>query len=171
MPTPKPKAHKLPTSTRFELAKRYISLKEKCGTSYTAIAAMYHCTPEQVRAAVADYHAGRFAGRRSTRSRSKKVDAVVDGVGSSAAQLRRAIRHTIAELEQTRLEPIERVQMIEKLTKAERELQRIELQDHMRRIDSEIYARTVRRFVPDATDQDVVKIYREEEALCKTSHI
>lgn len=61
-----------------------------------------------------------------------------------------------------KLDLSERMIYLEKLTKVRKSIIDISIIKHIKTIDAELYARTIRRFVPNATDDLILKIYNEE---------
>lgn len=55
-----------------------------------------------------------------------------------------------------------RVELLHKITRIRQYLQMTDLQSHLKRADAAIIAAIIRRFVPDITDDDIIKIYHEE---------
>ena len=167
----KPKAHKLPNSTRATIARRYIESKDAGKpVSYISVAEAFNCTAEQVRSAVADYRAGRFAGKLGNKRTGAHVGraAVAEGAGDTVTLLKAEIAQSILELQTVMLDPVERVQMIQKVTASQKALEQMELHGHMRRTDARIFQEAVRYFMPSATDSDIKRIYQEVLARCRS---
>lgn len=157
----KTKAHKLPTSTKLAIAK---AKARNQSLTYHELADQFACSYNQVRGAVADHKAGKLSGRRG-RPPSARQLAAAEGA-TFEQQVDKAVRALAAD---KNISAIERIQMLEKLAATKKTMQQIEMQGHIKRADAEIFAATVRYFRPDASDQDIIKIYHEVQATCKSS--
>lgn len=56
-----------------------------------------------------------------------------------------------------------RVEFLSKIMRIKVQLTRIELEKHLKRADASIIASIVKRFMPEATNDDIIKIYNEEK--------
>lgn len=149
------KSHELPNSTQHAIGREYIEGR-KAGrdVTYASIARKYNCTIDQARSYAAKYKRGAYAGRQ-TRVRRNPA-------GESSTTIEELIRITIDELGVTDLDPLERSKAIERLVRSMHSAQQISLQGHMRSTDAMLVRAIVRRYEPDATDEDVIRIIREE---------
>jgi hypothetical protein len=79
--------------------------------------------------------------------------------------------HTaVAELStQKKMDLQVRIKLIGDLTAMRRELQRLQLQSHMKAADAGVVAAIIRRYQPEATEDDVIKIYMEATAMSRMS--
>lgn len=154
----KVKAHPLPKSTRVKIGRK----KEKHPhLTYAELARQFGCTYDQARKAHHDYRDGGLTGLRRPKSK------VIEMEGSS---LMEAFQTAVDRLNgDTELTGSELVVMLERLARARHTIQQMELTGHLRRTDAEIIARIIRRYEPEATDDRVIAIYREELELWKAS--
>lgn len=60
-----------------------------------------------------------------------------------------------------------RLDLLYKASRIRQFVQSVELEAHMNRADAELIARIVRRYTPNASNDDVIKIYNEEIAKWK----
>lgn len=63
----------------------------------------------------------------------------------------------------------DKITMLDKAFSMRKTLQQIELEGHIKKTDAAIIAAIIRRFAPDSTDEDIIKIYREEMEKWKIS--
>ncbi len=73
-------------------------------------------------------------------------------------------------MNKTKLGADERLKMIRELSALQKNLQALKLEKHLQSIDAVLVARIMRRFDPKLTDDDIIKIVKEEETkLAKES--
>lgn len=76
---------------------------------------------------------------------------------------------TLVSLERAKLSIIEKAKVLETVARIQKQIHEQKIESHIKRPDAQVIARIIRRFVPQATDADVIKIFREEyEAWKKT---
>lgn len=68
----------------------------------------------------------------------------------------------LEQLPKARINLIDRTKIIADISRMERQRKEQEIEAHIKRTDAQVIARIVRRFMPQATDADVIKIFREE---------
>lgn len=66
------------------------------------------------------------------------------------------------ELPKKRINAIERAKIINMVARIQKQLKEQEIESHIKRADAQVIARIIRRFMPAATETDVIKIFREE---------
>lgn len=77
--------------------------------------------------------------------------------------LKKQLNYCLAEIENNKsLVLSSRIDLLYKAMRIRVHLQQVEIESHLKRADALLIARIVRRFKPDATDEDVIKIYTEE---------
>jgi hypothetical protein len=157
----RPKAHALPISTQRTIAK----YKEKNPkVSYVQLAKMYNCTYEQAREAHKRLERGDLKDRRGRPMRSIHASGDVTGM------FRTLIDTAVTALhEDTNISAIELVQMLDKVAGVLKIEQQLSLTSHLKRADAVLIAALIRRYEPQATDDDVIRIYREVHSLCQAS--
>lgn len=69
---------------------------------------------------------------------------------------------TLEKLNSSTLQPEDSVKALKDCSKILSDIHNREMQRHIKRGDAEIISRIIKRYVPDATDEDVIKIYSEE---------
>ncbi len=153
----KARNHKLPTSTKMAIG-RWKERHPK--TTFIELAERYHCSQSQAVRAVKDYQAGRLHTRPRNTPR-KKISELVKTL-TSEQLLSEQFKYCVAALEADKdLNLLQRVSLLEKLTFMRKTLQQITLTDHMKAADANIVALIIRRYLPEASDDDVIKIYHE----------
>lgn len=154
------KSHKLPLSTRQAIAKFWSN-----NPSYTAaeVAAANNCTVAQARylKQLDDVDALKKPIRK--KGRRVVLRAMVDS--DTDELLRKQLKYALAQLEaDENINVLERVALVEKCSTIRKITQQTELAGHLKRTDASIIAAIIRRFEPDASDEQVITIYREEVA-------
>ena len=61
-----------------------------------------------------------------------------------------------------RINIIDKSKILDIIARIQKQLKAQEIEAHIKRTDAQVIARIIRRYVPDATDTDVIKIFREE---------
>lgn len=75
--------------------------------------------------------------------------------------LEEQLRMCLAELSTVSSMPmLERIDRLSQLMQVRKTLLQTKLQSHLRRIDADVIATIIRKYDPEASDEDVVKIYR-----------
>ena len=72
---------------------------------------------------------------------------------------------TLEDLASYKLDPQEKINIVKSIETIQTKIQQRQLQNSVRRPEAEVIARIIRRFRPDATNQEVVRIYEEEFEL------
>lgn len=57
---------------------------------------------------------------------------------------------------------LQRTELLTKITKIKKMIQEFELESHLKRADANIIAAIIKRFLPDASNDEIIKIYYEE---------
>ena len=116
---------------------------------------------------VARYAIQKFSGeaelakstKRGRINQSKIIARDIDQVES----LKRQLNFVIAELENNNTMVVSsRVELLYKLIRIRVFLQDLEIEAHIKRVDADVIAMIIRRFIPEATSDDIIKIYTEE---------
>jgi hypothetical protein len=77
-----------------------------------------------------------------------------------------AIKTTMEDLRiKISIDPIERGATVERIQRVRRHQQALSITGHLKDADAMLIAQIVRRFKPDATDEEIVLIYRESKAV------
>lgn len=80
------------------------------------------------------------------------------------------VRFTLIDIRgRTQIDPIDRAATLERLTRVKRHILAAKLVGQLKRSDAELFARVIRRFMPEATDEQIVLIYHEERALLEAT--
>ena len=75
----------------------------------------------------------------------------------------RQLHTALAQLDsEKKMSSLTRIAALDKLAKIRKTAQSIELERHLKRADADIIAAIIRRYEPEATSEDIIKIYREE---------
>jgi len=135
--------------------------KEKFpNASYHEVANEFNCTYEQARRAALDYKAGKL---HRTKSRQKPADvAAIMNTQDMDALLEKQYHLALAQLEaDKKISVEERVKLLDDLFSMRKTLQQLKLESFIKRADAGVIKIIVKMFKPDATDDEVIKIYLE----------
>lgn len=148
------KANKLSIQKQIQIAKYKLQNPK---IPVTAIAEQFNITYDQAINAIAKNKRGEL---KIGRVRTPKVDYKID---PNENLLKKNYDKALASLDQsTHLDVLERISAIDKLTTISKTIQSMELQNHLKRLDADVIACIVRRFKPDATNEEIIKMYHEE---------
>lgn len=124
-------------------------------TPITTIAEMFGVTRAQAAYYIKQYDEGKLT-KSKPRVRKRKVEELKDVQTDDLFE--RQVRVILESLESDdKLDPETRASILEKTA-------RMSLGTHLRRADAEIIIRIIRRFIPDASEMECIKIYKEELA-------
>ena len=91
----------------------------------------------------------------------------LDFSGSLNEMIQSQASMVVQQLYNEDLDSATRTKLLEKLAKIQKDMQKTELQNHLKSLDAKIVTKLVRRFKPDADDDEVIKIYKEAVAEAK----
>lgn len=156
--TRKEKAHPLTIAMQIRIAKH----KEKYPEMpYTALAELFNVTYDQARQSHKRFIKGRL--NRGTKRMPVQSIEKIKNEKSANAIIDSQFHTALASLEQdNQISAIERINALEKISRIKKLLQSVELTEHIKRADSDVIAAIIRRFLPDASNEEIIKIYREE---------
>lgn len=84
---------------------------------------------------------------------------------NEAELLKKQVAFILAQIEVNDKMPVtQRTELIRKVLTIKKAIQEIELESHLKRADAILIAAIIKRFLPEASNDDVIKIYREELA-------
>lgn len=165
----KPKAHKLPHSTNVAIAK----WKEKNpDVTLLECAKKFSCSYYQAQQAVLKYRRGELLrsepARRRASSRRRQAEAnQLTGDEIVEREYKTALVQLHESGEGTSVSA--RVGLLSELVRIRRTVQSIKLTGHIKQLDAEILAQIVRRYEPDADNDRVIEVYREEVSKWQAS--
>ncbi len=124
---------------------------------------------------VARYALQKFAGEADLGKATKKgrmmQSKVIANDIDQVDVLKKQLNFCLAELENNNaLALASRIDLLYKAMRIRVHLQSVELESHLKRADSDLIANIVRRFMPEATDDEIIKIYNEELAKLKEQY-
>ncbi len=134
----------------------------------TEVATKYKVTYNQAYNAVKRYRQGKFS---ENSPRSKKIDTgIIKAKTDADTLLERQYHQAVAQLEADENMPADqRIALLDKLFSARKILQQVRLESHIKKTDASIVASIVRRYEPDASDERIIEVYREELEKWKIS--
>ena len=136
------------------------------GMKLTQIARFFNCTYNQVIFAMKQYHAGDL-NRTKPRAKGEKVEKLMQE-NNPETMLEAQFHMAIAQVQSDKKMAADtRVALLEKLFNMRKVIQSMKLERHVKKVDSDILAIVVRKFVPHASEDDIIAIYKEALALWK----
>ncbi|MFA5322933.1 MAG: DUF1804 family protein [Smithella sp.] len=87
--------------------------------------------------------------------------------GSLADMIKSQASLCVQQLYQEDLKGSERLKLLKQLAAIQKDIQQTELERHMYHLDAKTVSLIIRRFKPDATDDEIIKIFAEESANAK----
>jgi len=155
------KSTSIPLSKQIEIAKFIRANKNMPVTEVVEHYDRKYTYNQLIRIAAKD-KTGKLAIRIASKTKKKKLKEI-STMNSIDEIFDKQIHFALAQLEDDKDAPaVERVAALFKL-------QQMMLSNHLKRADAGIVASIIRRFLPTATDVDIVKIYSEEVEKCKHS--
>ena len=146
--------------TRQEVNKIGKWKEKNPNASFTEVASIFDCSYDQARDACGKYCAG-----ETKRTQPEKNSKPVETGDASEIDVYSA---TLKEVQNdVNMDAKTKVGLLDKLLSIKKKLQSIELTSHLKSLDSEVIAAIIRRYEPDATDEEVIKIFLEELEKCK----
>lgn len=96
------------------------------------------------------------------KGRALQSEFMADSIDQIAV-LKKQLNFILAELENNqKLVLSARIDMLYKAMRIRVHIQQVELESHLKRADADVIAMIIKRFLPDATDDQIIKIYTEE---------
>lgn len=130
--------------------------------THAEIAEIFNVKSHVVRYAV-DKYSESIQLMKSNRKGVYEQTKFIAGSYQDIELLKRQLNFCAAQLENDQNMAIaNRVDMLYKIMRIRMFLQSVELESHIKRVDADIIGRIVRRFQPEATNDDIIKIYQEE---------
>jgi|GEM_PF-6552108 len=148
------KSFPLDPTTQLEVG---IFASEHPELSRPDIGKKFNCTAEQVRYAQKQYEAGKL---QASERDEIPVGRVVDPLVSFEKVLRRAVGMLAAD---EKLTAGQYIPLAERVAQMLRAWQSMNLVGHLKTVDAEIIASIIRRFMPEAREAEIVRIYQEEK--------
>lgn len=167
-PLRKLKASPLPRNKQLEIG---VYKKKHPYLSYSLIADQFHVEYDQVVYACLKYKAGKLTVCKPSSQKGKlRLARQIASEEEPDNVLALQFRFAISQLEADKdMNVADRVVLLDKLASIRKLIQQIELEGHIKRTDAGVIANIIRRFQPESTNDDVVKIYREELEKWKIS--
>lgn len=129
--------------------------------SAAAVAKHFNVTIHQVNYAVRQTKAGKIVMKKT--SKVKTAQALFKMKDDGYNKLFEEQTHYIlAQLSvDEHLDHFKRVTVLEKIAKARKIQTEQEMQVHLKGMDWDIYAMTIRRFMPNASDKEIIRLFNE----------
>ena len=153
-------------STRIRIGK---FKNDNPDVSFEDLANKFNCTYSQARSAVVAFNKGELKSVRKRAVSAKKVQEIADSTLPDDS-LKEEYEYTLNAIRaDKKIEPAQRVVLLDKLISMRKTLQVLSLANHLKRADAELISMIIRRFEPTATDERVIQIYNEELAKLRGS--
>jgi hypothetical protein len=161
---------KTPALKRFKRLEIARYKRKFPAASIREIADTFEVTYNQARTAIIMDSKGELL---RVKPRQKPGDVIKIKESDSADNiLEKQYHHAAAQLESDMTIAVDqRIEMLGKMFFMRKTLQQVRLQNHIRRTDAGILAVIVRRYNPDATDEDIIAIYHEALEIWKREQI
>ena len=132
--------------------------------SYSKIASEFRVKEYTVRYAVKKYSEALLL-KQNTRRGKAEIAAFDVSTKSDIERLEKQYNLCLSELENDTILPVStRLNYLREAMKIKNQLQSLQLANHMKRADAEIIKMIVQRFIPTATEFDIITIVNEELA-------
>lgn len=155
---PNPKTPTLSDSKKLKIGKYAEANPE---ASKKEIQLKFGCTYNQVIYAIKAFQSGKLHRKPLAMKESRKAHAMMDKFSAEELILKQFhLAAASLNCDET-MNTDERVAALDKLVNMQKKYKSMDLQSHMNRLDSDILLIIIRRFMPDASDDDALKIYKE----------
>ena len=130
----------------------------------TQVAKIFRVPYHKARYAVDKYANAAIFLKGNTRGRIA-AGKIIASHADETSLMKRQTAYILAQIEVNDKMPVaQRTEILSKVARIKKLISEFELEAHLKRADAKIIAAIIRRFLPEATDEDVIKIYREELA-------
>ena len=138
---------------RYKLKHPYVSM--------ALLAEEFNCTEQQARRAWQAYKDGSMKKPPGTRRPRKRMEDLMNEKDADELLLQQ-FHEIIAELAAKSQRTLEdRLSILKDLTEMRKKIQQVSLTAHMKRTDAGIVAIIIKRYEPDASEDEIIKIYKE----------
>lgn len=150
------KAANIAKSTKISIG-RY---KERNpSASIREVADKFNVTYDQARNAIQNWKLGKL---KVTPARQKRKKIQEAKEMPTDYLLEKQYKTLLAQLDSDDKMPADaRAQMLDKLFSMRKTLQQVKLESHLKKTDAQVFSALVRKFKPQASDEDVIAVYRE----------
>lgn len=136
----------------------FVEAAEKHGVSY-----------DQARNACMKFSKGELK-RANIPAKKKSSKVIIPNVTSSDVSLIEIYNSVLIEIQSAEdMEYGEKVYLLDKLSSIKKKIQAVDLKTHIKSVDAKVIAEIIRRFEPDATDEEILNIFYEALEKCKNS--
>jgi hypothetical protein len=123
---------------------------------------LFQIKQHQVRYAIEKFGNDMFRLSTSKKGRQTKASMMLNSADDNDL-IKSQLNTCVKELENNmQLALSTRVDLLHKITRIKIYIQDVELQGHMKSVDATLIAGIIRRFIPNASNDDIIKIYNEE---------
>lgn len=135
---------------------------ENPASTLKEIAQIFNLKPHQVRYAI-DKYAGQAKFLKGNKAGKSEAAKVIAKNVQDITLFNKQLGYIIAKLDGDDSIPLKtRIDYLYRITKMKTFIQEVELERHLKRTDATIISALIKRFVPEATNEDVINIYNEE---------
>lgn len=131
------------------------------------LAEVFDITPFQVRYSLQKY--SDFSLMQNTKKGRQLVSNLISDVIDEESVIKSQMNTILSTLESDMdMAVSSRLNLMNQYLTLRTKVTNLTLQKHLKGIDAELVARIIRRFKPNATDEDVIKIFNEEMTILKS---
>lgn len=158
------KANALPTSTRTKIARWAV---DNPSASMTEVAEKFGVTVHQARYYHQQYLSGKLTRKPPKKAHTRKNRAIT--MKSTEELIEEQVRQAVEDLyNDAEVAPVERLDALSTAVSVRRVAQQVGLQQHLAKVKADIVAEMVRELKPEATDEDIIKLYKRAEDRVKS---
>lgn len=158
------KANALPTSTRLKIARWSV---DNPTAPMTEVAEKFGVTVHQARYYHQQYLQGKLTRKPPKKARTRSTSGKV--AKSTEEMIEEQVRQAVEDLyHDTQVAPVDRLDALATAVNVRKVAQQVGLQQHLAKVKADIVAEMVRELKSDATDDDIIKLYKRAEDRVKS---
>jgi hypothetical protein len=127
------------------------------------LALKFNCSEAQVRYSFEKFGDVAVFSQNTRSGRKALTQILADTIDNDENIMREELKNIIAKLMvDSEMESTSKLQLLNMASTIKVKLQKVSMQNHMRDLDARTVAAIIRRYEPNASDEDIIKIYKEE---------
>lgn len=135
----------------------------------TEIADKFHCTPDQARYAIIQYNEDQLKCTEAEPELTPEIEKL-ENVQEADAELEKQYINAVERLKNEKIGDIGLyVKLLDSCVKIRVLLDKMDLVYHLRKLDADIFSIAIRMYDPDKTNEEIYKIYKQAEEICKAN--
>lgn len=158
------KANALPTSTRLKIARWAV---DNPSAAMTEVAEKFGVTVHQARYYHQQYLRGKLTRKTPKKANTRTTQKLA--MRTTEELIEEQVRQAVEDLyNDAEVAPVERLDALSTAVNVRKVAQQVGLQQHLAKVKADIVAEMVRELKPDATDEDIIKLYKRAEDRVKS---